>query len=80
MPFIKKRVYEEQAPWDNNDLLSLIDRREYLGRENRKCPCPYHQHLRAETATAVCKLNVKLKREYITRELDRNKDDPKKLW
>ena len=70
MPFAKKRVYEQQAPWDNNDLLSLIDHREYLGKENRKCPCDYHQFIRKEAAKAVCKLNIRLKREYIIREID----------
>ena len=80
MPFMKKRVYEDQAPWVNNELLSLIDRRKYLGKENRKCPCPYHQSLRDEAVKAVSKLNINLKRGYINRELEKNKDDPKRLW
>ncbi len=80
MPFIKKRVYEEQAPWVTNELLSLIDRREYLTNEEHKCPCPYHLNLKNETAKAVNKLILSLKRDYIKNELDKHKHDAKKLW
>ena len=73
MPFIKKRVYEDQAPWVSNELLSLIGRRECLTSKNQKCPCTYHLELRKDAIKAAYKLNLSLKREYIAH-------DARQLW
>ena len=51
-----------------------------ITNEEHKCPCPYHLNLKNETAKAVNKLIVNLKRDYIRNELDKHKHDAKKLW
>ncbi len=80
MPFKRKIVYCERAPWVNNELLSLIDRREHMAREHRIRPNAQTKCARDEAAKSVVKLNIALKRSYIARELERHKNDPKKLW
>ena len=80
MPFKKCRVRIEQAPWVNYEMLSMIDRREYLRKECRKCPCPYHTQLKSDTEKACIKLNNDLKRDYVENALNQHRHDPKKLW
>ena len=80
MPFKKKRVRAYQPPWMSNELLRLIDRREYLAKQYRKCPCDLHQYLRDKARQDCVKLNNDLKRNYIEKSLERHKDNPKKIW
>ena len=77
MPFKKKRVRISQAPWVNNELLSMSDRREFLAKEFHKCPCPYHFQLKRDTEKCCIRLNDNLKRDYIETTLERFKHDPK---
>ena len=79
MPFKHKRVYGEQSPFVNNELLSFIDRREHLAKEKkRKTPNPVNKLLKDEATKAVVQLNLALKKSYIERDLDRHKENPRK--
>ena len=80
MPYKRIRTRVEQAPWVTNEHLSLIDRREYLGKKFDKCPCEMHLKLKKDAERMCDRLNAQLKRDYIENTLDKHRDNPKKLW
>ncbi len=80
MPWRKLRVRVSSAKWINNEYLSMVDRREYLAKQHKHCPCDYHLLLKLSARRECNRLRNQLKRDYIRTTLERHKHNPKKVW
>ena len=80
LPWKKLRVRKSNASWVTSEFLSLIDRREYLAKKYRDCPCPEHHALKLQSRRDCVKMRNILKRDYLRKTLDQYRNNPKKLW
>ena len=58
----------------------MLERREYLSKQYKHCPCEYHQLEKLIASRECNKMKNQLKRDYIKTSLDRHTNDPKKIW
>ncbi len=72
LPWKKLRVRKNNAPWVTSEFLSLKDRREYLAKKYRDCPCPEHHALKLQSRCDCVKMRNTLKRDYLRRTLDQH--------
>ena len=63
MPWKKLRVRANNAPWINNEFMSLIDAREFHSIKYKQCPCDYHFAKCKDSRTLVQRMKNQLKRE-----------------
>ncbi len=80
LPMKRIRCRINSAPWVTPEFFGLIDRREYWARQCRLHPCDLYFDLKKASQRSVQRLKNHLKSEYIKQPLERNKNDPKKLW